>query len=233
MKDPYTTHLPINDWAEHDRPREKMMRLGRRTLSDAELMAVLIGSGTKTESAVSLSRRVLDANQNCLDVLATKEISDLMKFKGIGMAKAVAIVAALEVGRRRKTRRKKKHVQITGCDAVFDALKGVYKDLQHEEFWILLLNGANRIIEKKQISSGGRTGTMVDAKLVFEAALSVHSNTIVLSHNHPSGNLKPSKQDLMLTQELCMAGHYLNVKVLDHLIFAGDDYYSFMDNGDM
>lgn len=233
MKPEPTNRIAIREWSVDDRPREKMMRLGRRVLSDAELMAILIGSGTAAESAVSLARRVLDANKNCLDTLATREIADLMKFKGIGLAKAVAIVAALEVGRRRKERRKARGIRIKGSQDAYNALKSVYKDLQHEEFWILILNGGNQIIDKQLISRGGRTGTMVDAKLVFEAALRAQSNAIILSHNHPSGNRRPSEADLLLTTDLVVAGHYLNIKVLDHLIFGGDNYYSFIDNGDM
>lgn len=232
IEEDFDAYVAIRNWSEADRPREKMMQFGRRALSDAELIAVLIGSGTQTESAVSLSRRILFSNKHCLNRLATLDISDLMAFKGIGLAKAVAIVAALELGRRRKdTSTQAVGYQVTGSVAAYEALKGVYKDLNHEEFWVLLLNAANRIVGKKRISTGGRTGTLVDPKLVFSAALRSNCNSIILSHNHPSGNLKPSEEDLLLTAKLRRAGDFLNVNVLDHLIFGGDDYYSFIDEG--
>lgn len=234
MEDEFIKHISIREWSVSDRPRERMMQHGRRSLSDAELMAILMGSGTKTESAVTLARRILFANKNCLDHLATLEIGDLMQFKGVGLAKAVSIVAALELGRRRK---EGKGVvegdQITGSLAAFRALKEVYKDLQHEEFWVLLLNASNHVIGRKQISIGGRTKTLVDPKVVFSAALRSNSNTIILSHNHPSGSLEPSEADLLLTATLRSAGAFLEIQVLDHLIFGGDNYFSFIDNGKM
>lgn len=233
MEVPYTSHLSISQWAEDDRPREKLLRQGRRALSDAELIAILIGSGSRNESAVELSKRILKESDNDLNKLATLLVEDLCDFKGIGIAKAVSVVAALELGRRRKETPEAVKKQITSSQDAFEVLRSQYADLNHEEFWILLVNQANRVQSKQLISRGGRAGTVVDAKLVFETALRHKATSIILSHNHPSGNLKPSDQDRTLTKKIIEGGKLLDVRVLDHLIFSNDTYYSFSDEGDM
>ena len=205
------------------------MRHGRRTLSDAELIAILIGSGSAEESAVALSQRILSDNNNNLINLASKSVEDLCEYKGIGEAKAITVIAALELGRRRQETPVPKKLKIQFSSDVYRCLRSVYADLNHEEFWILLLNQANMVEAKKLISRGGRAGTVVDAKIVFEAALRHKASGIVLSHNHPSGNLSPSQQDRDLTKSLVKAGKLLNIRVLDHVIFGHDSYYSFSD----
>lgn len=225
--------MSINQWAEEDRPREKLLLQGRRALSDAELIAILIGSGSRNESAVELSRRILSESDNDLNKLATLVVADLCAFKGIGEAKAITIIAALELGRRRKESPVSEKKQITASRDAFEILRSQYADLNHEEFWILLLNQANRVQRKQLISRGGRAGTVVDAKLVFETALQHRATSIILSHNHPSGNLRPSEQDLKLTKKIVEGGKLLDIRVLDHLIFSNNEYYSFSDEGDM
>jgi len=233
MEKPYITHISINQWAEEDRPREKLLLQGRRALTDAELIAILIGSGSRNESAVELSRRILSDSENDLNKLALLLVEDLCAFKGIGEAKAIAIIAALELGRRRNETADIVRKQITSSKDAFDALRSNYWDLNHEEFWIILLNQANRILSKQLISRGGRAGTVVDAKLVFEVALRNQATSIILSHNHPSGNLQPSEQDRILTKKLIEGGKLLDIRVLDHLIIFNDSYYGFSDEGEM
>ena len=231
----YAKRLAINFWAEEDRPREKMLVQGRRALSDAELIAILIGSGSKRESAVELSRRILSASDNDLNKLAILSIKDLTngRFKGIGEAKAISIIAALELGRRRKETKTLERPQITSSKDVFEIMSPVYADLNHEEFWIVLLNTANRVIGKHKLSKGGRAGTVVDVKILFEEVLSYKATSVILTHNHPSGNLKPSEQDRALTKRIFEAGKLLDIKILDHLIFSDSTYYSFSDEGEL
>lgn len=224
-------HISINKWAEEDRPREKLFLQGRRALSNAELIAILIGSGSKNESAVELSRRILNENGNNLNELAKLLIEDFYIYHGIGEAKAMSIVAALELGRRRTETLEIVKKQIVSSKDAFEELKSLYMDLNHEEFWILILNQSNRLQSKQLISRGGRAGTVVDAKLVFETALRHKASAIVLSHNHPSGNLKPSDQDLSLTKKLIEGGKLLDIRILDHLILSDNTYYSFSDEG--
>lgn len=226
-------HMAIRSWAEEDRPREKLLAQGRRALTDAELIAILIGSGSRNESAVELSRRILSEASHDLNELSKLTVQDLCKFKGIGEAKAIAIVAALELGRRRQDTPEIQRRQITTSRDVFDILKSKYNDLDNEEFWILLLNQANRVQRVHLISKGGRAGTVVDAKLVFEAALQYRAASIILSHNHPSGNLRPSDQDRKLTKKIVEGGRLLDIRVLDHVIFANHSYYSFSDEGEL
>lgn len=227
----YKEKLSIHKWAEGDRPREKLMQHGRRTLSDAELIAILIGSGSAEESAVALSQRILSDCENNLNNLGSKSVEELCEYKGIGEAKAIAVIAALELARRKQETKPEKRPKIQFSADVNRCLRSVYADLDHEEFWILLLNQANRVMAKKQISRGGRAGTVVDAKIVFEAALRHKASGIVLSHNHPSGHLAPSPQDRDLTKAMVKAGKLLNIRVLDHVIFGQDSYYSFCDEG--
>lgn len=231
----YAKRLAINFWAEEDRPREKMLAQGRRALSDAELIAILIGSGSKNESAVELSRRILAESNNDLNKLATLSIKDLTngRFKGIGEAKAISIIAALELGRRRKETTTQERPQITSSKDAYQLMAPFYSDLNHEEFWIILLNTANRVIGKHKLSKGGRAGTVVDVKILFEEVLSYKATSVILTHNHPSGNLKPSDQDRVLTKRISEAGKLLDIKILDHLIFSDTSYYSFSDEGEL
>lgn len=227
----YDEKITIKHWAEEDRPREKLSTQGRRSLSDAELLAILIGSGSRTESAVELSKRILHACEKDLNQLAKLSISELSKFKGIGEAKAISIIAALELGRRRKEIVSAELVQISTSIDVYEIISSQFKDLNHEEFWILLMNRANRVTSKHLISKGGQAGTIADPKIIFNIALENHAASIILAHNHPSGNLKPSHADIELTKKLRTAGQFLDLPVLDHLIIADHGFLSFADEG--
>lgn len=231
MNLPYEQKITIKAWAEEDRPREKLLALGRRSLSDAELIAILIGSGSTTESAVDLSKRILLSCNNQLAALAKLSVQDLSKFKGIGEAKAISIIAALELGRRRKESEIVNTDKITSSKEAFHLLHPFFADLLHEEFWVIMLNKANKIIHKSLISKGGQSGTVADPKIIYKAALEHNAANIILAHNHPSGNLRPSDADLSLTKKLIDAGKLLDISVLDHLIFAGNSYLSFADEG--
>lgn len=223
--------LTIKSWAEEDRPREKLLLKGRHVLSDAELIAILIGSGTRKETAVELSKRILASLGNNLNELAKLSVKDLVKFKGIGEAKAVSIVAALELGRRRKETGPMKRERIITSQNAYEILRPHFLDLPHEEFYLLLLNRSNTVIGKKQISKGGISGTVVDPKIIFSTALENKAVSVVLAHNHPSGNLKPSNEDLRLTRNIKEAGTILEISVIDHLIISNEGYYSFADEG--
>ena len=210
-------YFSIKNWNEDDRPREKMLQKGRIALSDAELIAILIGSGSRNESAVSLSQRILASAHNNLSELGKLTINDLMHFKGIGQAKAISIVAAMELGRRRRAGEALEKEKITSSRSVFEFLQPLIGELPHEEFWILYLNNSNKIIKSSQLSKGGITGTLVDVRLVFKAALELGATAIILCHNHPSGALVPSEADKHITKKLKQAGDSLDIKVLDHL----------------
>jgi DNA repair protein RadC len=227
----YEQKINIKAWAEADRPREKLILHGRRHLSDAELIAILIGSGSRNESAVDLSKRILSFYQNDLDALGKVSIADLSKFKGIGEAKAVTIVAALELGRRRKETAAVPILKVGSSIDAFQHLWPAFADLNHEEFWIVLLNRANHIKSKHLISKGGQSGTVADPKIIFKTALEQNAAYIILAHNHPSGNLKPSTEDIRLTKKLVEAGKMMDLPVVDHLIMTDKTYYSFCDEG--
>jgi DNA repair protein RadC len=229
--DLYEQKLGIKMWAEADRPREKLMLHGRRQLSDAELVAILIGSGNRTETAVDLSKRMLTTYQNDLDAFGKAGVKELLKFKGIGEAKAITIVAALELGRRRKETARQEVLKIGSSRDAFQCLQSDFADLNHEEFWMLLLNRANHVRSKHLISKGGQSGTVADPKIIFKTALEHQAAYIILAHNHPSGNLKPSNEDLKLTKKLVEAGKLLDLLVVDHLILSDHAYYSFCDEG--
>lgn len=226
-------NLTIKAWAEEDRPREKLLSKGRHSLTDAELIAILIGSGTRKETAVELSKRILNEAENNLNTLGKLSVNDLMKFKGIGEAKAITIVAALELGRRRKESEVIKRDKITSSKDVFDILSPVFQDLPHEEFWVLLLNRSNSVIKRESVSRGGVAGTVVDSKIIFKSAIENLASSIILCHNHPSGNLKPSEADIKLTKKIKEAGTLLDIPVLDHIIITDSAYYSFADEGIM
>lgn len=219
----------IKYWAEDDKPREKLMLKGKAALSDAELIAILIGSGSRNESAVELSKRILASADNQLGALGKLSIQQLMQFKGIGEAKAISIAAAMELGRRRRDESGPDLKQITSSRAVFDIMQPIIGELPHEEFWIIYLNNSNKVIYKAQLSKGGITGTLVDVRLVFKTALEHNAVSVILVHNHPSGVLKASEADKQVTRQLKAAGHALDVKVLDHVIITEKSYLSFAD----
>ena len=225
------TPFPITNWAEDDRPREKLMIKGKNALSDAELMAILIGSGSRNESAVQLSKRILSNFDNNLNALGKLSIKQLTEFKGIGEAKAISIIAAMELGRRRREMEAIELKQIGSSKSVFEIMQPIIGELQHEEFWILYLNYSNKVIAKSQLSKGGITGTVVDIRIVFKIALEQNATSIILSHNHPSGKLQPSDADIIITKKIKMAGQQLDIPVLDHLIITEKGFYSFNDNG--
>jgi len=224
-------NLPITAWAEDDRPREKLMNKGRQTLSDAELIAILISTGNTEETAVELSKRILVSTENNLNSLGKLSIKDLVKFKGIGEAKAISIIAALELGRRRKESEAGKRERIITSTDAFNFFRPLMADLPHEEFWVVFLNRSNHIIKKELISRGGVSGTVVDSKIIFKAAIENLACSIILCHNHPSGNCKPSDQDIQLTKKLKEAGRMLEILILDHVIIGENEYYSFADEG--
>lgn len=223
--------ITIKSWAEEDRPREKLASKGKRSLTDAELMAILIGSGNKNESAVELSKRILLACENSLNLLGKLNIQELSKFKGIGEAKAITIIAALELGQRRKDSPTLKKSPITSSGDVYQLIASQFADLNHEEFWMLLLNRANKVLAKHLISKGGQAGTIADPKIIFQTALENHAASLIFIHNHPSGNLKPSQSDIDLTHKLIAAGKLLDIAILDHLIITDTGFYSFADEG--
>ncbi|WP_113925635.1 RadC family protein [Cognataquiflexum aquatile] len=231
MKD-YQYSIKISALAEEDRPREKLLLKGKSALSDAELIAILIGSGTRSLSAVDLSKHILSAVNNDLGELAKMSIPDLKKFKGIGEAKAISIVSALELGRRRKlVSDQPKKIKINGSKDVFNLMGRELMDEKVEHFYVLLLNRSNHLIKKQLISSGGTNGTVADPKIIFKYALDSLACSIVLVHNHPSGNLRPSEQDRVLTDKLKHVGENLEVQVIDHVIFTDVAYFSFADEG--
>lgn len=214
-----------------DRPREKMMQKGRRALSDAELTAILIGSGSRNESAVSLSQRILASVDNNLNALGKMSLSQLMKFKGIGEAKAITIAAALELGRRRQSEDPLKIKKIHTSKAAFELLHPILGELTHEEFWVIYLNNGNKLIQINQLSKGGLTGTLVDLRPMLRRVLELGALSIILAHNHPSGSLRPSHADKELTTKILTAANALDIKVLDHVIITEHGFFSFADEG--
>jgi len=219
----------IRNWALEDRPREKMLLKGIQTLSDSELLALLIGSGTRNSSAVDLARQILNMAGNNLDKLGKYSVSDLKKLKGIGQARAISIVAALELGRRRNLSDSHNECKITGSSDVFGLMGPVLSDLTHEEFWVLLLNRSNRIIEKRKISQGGITGTVTDIRMILKLALDNLATGLILCHNHPSGNLQPSDADISITRRIKESAALMDISLFDHVIVAGKVYFSLAD----
>lgn len=223
-------NLTIKSWAEDDKPREKLMLKGRNTLSDAELVAILIGSGSRNETAVDLSKRILSSIDNNLNKLGKLSIDELCKFKGIGEAKAISIVAAMELARRRQTEKALEVKQILSPKQIFEIMQPIIGDLQHEEFWVLYLNNSKKLLHKAQLSKGGITATVVDMRIIFKTAFEQNATSIILVHNHPSGSLEPSKADDQITESLVTAGKQLNILVDDHLIITQNGFYSFANN---
>ena len=224
-------NFSIKNWAEDDKPREKLMLKGKAALSDAELVAILIGSGSRNESAVGLSKRILASVDNNLNALGKLSLKQLMEFKGIGEAKAISIAAALELGRRRRAEETTELTKITSSKAVFEIMQPIIGELIYEEFWVLYLNNSNKVIYKSQLSKGGITGTVVDVRLIFKTAFEQNAVSLILTHNHPSGRLEASEADKEITKKLKLAGEQLDVRVLDHIIITETGYYSFQDEG--
>lgn len=243
--------IPINFWSEDDRPREKLLTKGKTALTDAELLAILINSGNRNESAVDLCRRILQDSANSLPELARLSEKQLMTYKGIGEAKALSIVAALELGQRRRMREVTVSQKITCSKDVFEMMQPRVGELSHEEFWVILLSNANRVrkivksrdmlieerftsqkvIDTLNISKGGMTGTVLDLRILFKLALEYQATAVILVHNHPSGKLKPSHADIQLTKKVVEAGKIMDIVILDHFIITEFDYFSFADNG--
>jgi DNA repair protein RadC len=223
--------LKITDWAVEDRPREKLIQKGTASLSDAELLAILISSGTKDKSAVDLGRELLGIVNNNLNSLGKLTIADLKKIHGIGTARAVTIAASMELGRRRKLAEVEYVPQIRNSKDVADIFQPLLSDLLHEEFWILFLNRSNKVINRMKLSQGGISGTVTDVRIVMKKAIECLASGIIVCHNHPSGNLNPSESDSKITQKIKEAGNLMDIQLLDHLIISDKDYYSFADNG--
>ena len=221
----------IKSWAEEDRPREKMLAKGKEALSNAELIAILIGSGNSKETAVDLSKRILHDSKDNLIELSRLSINDLMKYNGIGEAKAVTIAAALELGRRRRFSEALEKPSIKNSQIAYECFYAHLSDLDHEQFWIMLLNNANKVIKLEKIGVGGMTGTTADPKKIFKSALENNAASVMLCHNHPSGNVIPSNADKQITNNLVKAGQFLEIKILDHIIIGNDNYFSFADEG--
>lgn len=226
-----TERLTITQWAEEDRPREKMMMHGASALSNAELLAILIGSGNAEESAVELMRKVLNDYHNNLNELGKASIDDLCRYKGIGSAKAISILAASELGKRRKEEAIKERVTILSSKDVYDCFYPLMCDLPTEEFWVLMLNQASKIIDKVKISAGGLSATAVDVRCILREALVKRASAIVLCHNHPSGNIRPSKEDDLLTRHVAQASECMDIRLVDHIILTDGAFYSYSDEG--
>jgi DNA repair protein RadC len=224
-------HISIKSLAEDDRPREKLIQLGRQHLSDAELLAIILGSGSTTETAIQLAQRILHENKNDIDKLAKLSLNELKKYKGVGPAKAVNIAAAFELGRRRKDKESLELSKIGSSKDAYNILNLKLADLPHEEFWMLLLNRANKVIKMESISKGGISGTVVDVRLVSKSAIEHNSSSVILAHNHPSGNLKPSEQDIAITKKIKEALKLFDINLFDHLIIGEKQYFSFADEG--
>lgn len=225
------TSFSIKNWAEDDKPREKLMLKGKSVLSDAELIAILIGSGSRNESAVDLSKRILASVDHNLNALGKLSILQLCEFKGIGQAKAISIIAAAELGRRRNSETAEALQKVSNSKEVFSIMQPIIGELYHEEFWVLFLNNSNKILHKAQLSKGGITGTVVDVRIIFKIALEHNATSIMLCHNHPSGTLTPSDADKSITKTVKQAGINLNIQVIDHIIITENEFFSFSDNG--
>jgi DNA repair protein RadC len=221
----------IKNWSVEDRPREKLSQKGRAVFSEAELLAIILGSGNRNESAVELSRRILSDQGNDLNQLSKMNINSLMKYNGIGEAKAISMIAALELGRRRTNENFDLKSKIQSSNAAFEIIKSNFLDLPHEEFWMICLNRANKVICKLPISKGGVSGTVADLKLIFKSALEQLASSIIVCHNHPSGNLEASRADIDLTKKIKEAGKIMDIPLLDHLIVSDYNYFSFADSG--
>jgi DNA repair protein RadC len=231
MKKQPDKSFSIKQWNEDDRPREKLLLKGKNSLSDAELIAILIGSGNKQESAVDLAKRILNSVDNNINKLAKLNTTKLCEFNGIGSAKAISIITALELGKRQRLEEALIAPKITSSKGVFKIMQPILEDLEHEEFWVIYLNNSNKILKKTSLSKGGITGTLIDVRLIFKTAIELTAVGIILCHNHPSDKLKPSNEDIKITEKIKKSGAILDIKILDHLIITKYDYFSFADNG--
>lgn len=223
----------IKDWNEDDRPREKLLKRGEGALTDAELLAILLGSGNRNETAVGLAKRILRDVEDSLSALARKSIAEFQQYNGIGVAKAVTLMAALELGRRRRMAQANQQTKIRSSKDVFERMQPILSDLPHEEFWVLFLNNANVVLHSEKHTQGGLTGTLVDSRMVLKRALLLDAVAIILVHNHPSGTLVASQSDKILTKKMQNAAKTLDIKVLDHLIITEKAYFSFADENMM
>lgn len=223
--------LPMRTWAVGERPREKVMNKGIRSVSDAELLAILLGSGTRQQSAVELAREILADSNNNLRELGRKSVNDLLRIRGVGPAKALSILAAAELGRRRAGLESNTRIPVKSSETVFSIFHPLMGDLEHEEFWLLMLNRANRVSGKYKISQGGLSGTVIDTRIILKKALDQLASSIIVCHNHPSGNRQPSEADIKITEKLLKAAEMLEIKLLDHVIIADKSYFSFADEG--
>lgn len=226
-------NLTIRQWSVQDRPREKMMKNGVEILSDAEIIAILIGSGTKNTTALELAKNILALSENRLSELGKIKLEELLKLKGIGETKALTILAAIELGRRRKFEEPLKRKQVNSSKDVFEIFEPKLSDLSHEEFWILLLNRFNKVIDTICISKGGTSGTVIDTKIILHKAISRLASGLVICHNHPSGNRMPSEADKNITIKIANAAHTMDITMLDHIIIAGNTFFSFADEGEL
>jgi DNA repair protein RadC len=225
--------IPLSEWANDDKPREKLSLKGPQSLSDAELIAILLGTGTPQDSALMVSRKILSRAENSLSILGTLNLQQLLLFKGVGQTKAVRVLAALELGRRRALAEIPKRISLSTSSVGYQLMQPLIADLPHEEFWVLHLNNSNQILHKQQVSKGGLTGTFVDLRIIFKTTLEYSAVALVLCHNHPSGKLKPSEADLQITRRIVSAAQALDIRVLDHLIISSYGYLSFADEGFM
>ncbi|MDO4822972.1 MAG: DNA repair protein RadC [Bacteroidales bacterium] len=221
----------IKDWAEEDRPREKMMEKGEQALSNAELLAILIGSGTSKKSAVELMQEVMQTCDNRLARLSQMSVDELMKFNGIGMAKAVTIKSAAEIARRRTLEKVDDIQSISNCEDTYRVMYPIMRDLQHEEFWALLMNNNSKLLKKVRLSSGGLSSTSVDVRMLLKEAILANATQIIICHNHPSGSLRPSQDDMNITERVKAAAKVLQMRLADHLIITDGKYYSFFQEG--
>jgi DNA repair protein RadC len=231
MEEEVLQHLSIKEWAEDDRPREKLLLKGKQALSDAELLAILLGSGSRNETAVQLAQRILKEHNNNLYDLAKLSVSDLQKFKGVGEAKAITIVAALELGRRKKDADTPEQTIVRTSADAYKHIATKLSDLPHEEFWIMLLNRAHKITKTELVSRGGISGTVADVRMMMKTAVENLASAVVLAHNHPSGNTRPSDADIQLTKKVREAAHLFDIQLLDHIIVGENAYFSFTDEG--
>lgn len=224
-------HQSIKKWSVSDQPREKLLHLGAKTLSEAELIAILMRVGTRNRSAVDVAKELMNQHDNSLAAVAKLTVHDLMKIKGIGEAKAVSIAAALELGRRRVTENAMEKIQVSSSLDIYDMIHSRMRDLTREEFWIILLDRRSKVIAIEEIHIGGMSAMVVDPKIIFQKALERRASSVILSHNHPSGSPSPSMEDIRLTEKVKLAGGYIDIKVLDHIIIGEGSYYSFADEG--
>lgn len=221
----------IKTWAEDDRPREKLLKIGASNLSDSELIAILLRTGKKNATAVDIAKNLLKKNNHDLTELSRCTVAELSKISGIGKVKAITLAAALELGRRRRIAETPKRIKITSSKVIAELMIPHLSDLSHEEFYIILLNRNNEIINRISLSAGGISGTVVDPRTAFKAAIDALASAMILCHNHPSRNLSPSEEDKKLTAKMKQAGDLLDIRVLDHIIIAGNNYFSFADEG--